>query len=74
MSPAESDALVFFGATGNLAGENVEVAAWRIVGPALGCSTPVHEHEPGAWGPLEADGLIARDAGWHCPSARAVAS
>ncbi len=51
MSPAASDALVFFGATGNLAGENVEVAAWRIVGPALGCSTPVHEHEPGAWGP-----------------------
>jgi Glucose-6-phosphate dehydrogenase, C-terminal domain len=49
-------------------------AAWRIVSPALGCSTPAHKYEPGTWDPPEADRLIARDGGWHCPSARAVAS
>ena len=45
----------------------------EAMGPALGCSTPAHDYEPGAWGPSGVDRLIARDGGWHCPSARAVA-
>jgi glucose-6-phosphate 1-dehydrogenase len=44
--------------------------AWRIVGPVLGKATPVHEYEPGTWGPKEADRLIAGDGGWHDPEMR----
>ena len=28
---------------------------------------PVHEYEPGTWGPREADELTADIGGWHCP-------
>ena len=30
-------------------------AAWAIVDPILGDATPVHEYEPGTWGPAAAD-------------------
>jgi glucose-6-phosphate 1-dehydrogenase len=43
-------------------------AAWRVVDQVLGNATPLHEHEPGTWGPLEADKLTARDGGWQDPS------
>jgi glucose-6-phosphate 1-dehydrogenase len=36
--------------------------AWRIVDPAIRANTPVHEYEPGTWGPKEAAGLVPR--GW----------
>jgi glucose-6-phosphate 1-dehydrogenase len=42
-------------------------SAWRIVQPILGDVAPVHEYEPGTWGPAEADALIASDGGWHNP-------
>ncbi len=42
-------------------------AAWQVVDPVLGNATPVHEYEPNAWGPAEADALIAADGGWHNP-------
>ena len=42
--------------------------AWRVVDPILGNVTPVHEYEQGSWGPVEADRIIARDGGWHCPA------
>ena len=42
-------------------------AAWRIVQPVLGNVVPVHEYEPGTWGPAAAD-AIAPDGGWHPPS------
>jgi glucose-6-phosphate 1-dehydrogenase len=42
-------------------------SAWRIVEPVLGNVTPVHEYEPGTWGPAEADALVAYDGGWHNP-------
>jgi glucose-6-phosphate 1-dehydrogenase len=42
-------------------------AAWRVVQPILGNSTPVHEYEPGTWGPAEAGRLIAGDGGWRNP-------
>lgn len=29
-------------------------AAWKVVEPVLGPVTPVHEYEPGTWGPIEA--------------------
>jgi glucose-6-phosphate 1-dehydrogenase len=42
-------------------------AAWRIVDPVLGSATPVHEYEPGTWGPAQADDLIEGAASWHEP-------
>ncbi len=41
--------------------------AWRIVDPILKAATPVHEYEPGSWGPAEADS-IAPPGGWQNPS------
>ena len=34
-------------------------AAWAVVQPILGLVTPVHEYEPGTWGPSEAEKLTA---------------
>lgn len=42
-------------------------SAWRVVEPVLGTATPIHEYDPGSWGPAEADALIAQDGGWHNP-------
>ena len=41
--------------------------AWRIVDPVLTKETPVHEYEPGTWGPAEARDLIAESSAWHDP-------
>jgi glucose-6-phosphate 1-dehydrogenase len=38
--------------------------AWRIVDPVLRDGIPVHEYEPGTWGPSEANTLVAPDGGW----------
>jgi glucose-6-phosphate 1-dehydrogenase len=43
-------------------------AAWRVVDPCLGQTTPVHEYAPGTWGPAEADYLVEGDEGWHRPT------
>jgi glucose-6-phosphate 1-dehydrogenase len=42
-------------------------AAWTIVEPILENGAPVHEYEPGMWGPAEADQLAADLGGWHNP-------
>jgi glucose-6-phosphate 1-dehydrogenase len=42
--------------------------AWRIVDPILGKATPIHEYEPGTWGPPQAEQLAAADGGWHNPT------
>jgi len=43
-------------------------SAWAVVDPILGPdTTPIHEYEPGTWGPPEADRFIARVGGWHNP-------
>jgi glucose-6-phosphate 1-dehydrogenase len=42
--------------------------AWRIVDPVLGDVAPLHEYEPGTWGPPEASALIATDGRWSDPS------
>jgi glucose-6-phosphate 1-dehydrogenase len=47
--------------------DGVEVA-WQIVEPILKTSTPVHEYEPGTWGPAEADKLPVNIGGWHAPT------
>ncbi|HJQ85727.1 MAG TPA: glucose-6-phosphate dehydrogenase [Candidatus Binatia bacterium] len=48
--------------------EDAVEAAWAVVEPILGSATPVHEYEPGTWGPAEAAGLTADIGGWHCPT------
>jgi glucose-6-phosphate 1-dehydrogenase len=43
-------------------------AAWSVVDPAIKAQIPVHEYDPGTWGPPEADALIAPET-WHDPVA-----
>ena len=50
------------------AGQGEVEAAWAVVQPVLGSATPVHEYEPGTWGPPEAASLTAGISGWHCPA------
>ena len=45
--------------------------AWRIVDPVLKASTPVHEYEPGSWGPKEVDGKVSPRGGWQNPTVKA---
>ena len=37
--------------------------AWRIVDPVIAANTPVHEYEPGSWGPAAAESLVP--GGWY---------
>ena len=48
--------------------EDAVEAAWAVVDPVLGDATPVHEYDPGTWGPAEADRLTAALEGWHDPA------
>ena len=41
--------------------------AWRIVDPVLKADTPVHEYEPGTWGPREVDAAVTPSGGWKNP-------
>jgi glucose-6-phosphate 1-dehydrogenase len=50
--------------------EDEVLAAWAIVEPLLRAPVPVHEYEPGSWGPAESDALIARDGVWDTPVVR----
>ncbi len=43
-------------------------AAWAIVQPILEAETPVHEYDPGTWGPGQADVLTQEVGGWHVPA------
>jgi glucose-6-phosphate 1-dehydrogenase len=58
----EGDATVF-------ARQDYVDESWRIVDPVLKAPTPVHEYEPGSWGPTEADRDVAPPGGWHNPTA-----
>ncbi len=44
-------------------------AAWSVVEPVLGSREPVHEYEPGTWGPAEARPIVSGETGWHDPKA-----
>jgi glucose-6-phosphate 1-dehydrogenase len=48
--------------------QDVVEAAWAIVDPVLHAPDPIHEYEPGSWGPSEADRLVAEVGGWNTPS------
>jgi len=48
--------------------EDAVEAAWAIVQPILGDVAPVHEYEPGGWGPTEAARLTEDIGGWRDPS------
>ena len=50
----------------HFAREDTVEEAWRIVEPVLGDATPVHEYDPGTWGPPEA-AKVAPPGGWHDP-------
>jgi glucose-6-phosphate 1-dehydrogenase len=41
--------------------------AWRIVDPVLRAATPVHEYEPGSWGPELANERVSPPGGWQNP-------
>jgi glucose-6-phosphate 1-dehydrogenase len=45
--------------------------AWRIVDPVLKADTPVHEYEPGSWGPTEVDQKVSPPRGWENPPVNA---
>ena len=42
-------------------------AAWRVVDPVLGSTTPLSEYEPNTWGPARVDQDLAPDGGWREP-------
>lgn len=42
--------------------------AWRIVDPVLKAGTPVHEYEPGTWGPKEVEDAVTPPGGWQDPA------
>jgi glucose-6-phosphate 1-dehydrogenase len=44
-------------------------AAWSVIEPLLHDGGPVHEYEPGTWGPAEADKILHSYEGWHNPKA-----
>jgi len=50
------------------AGEDGVETAWQVVDPILGTVTPLHEYEPGTWGPAEAQELGAAAGGWRDPA------
>jgi glucose-6-phosphate 1-dehydrogenase len=52
--------------------EDVVEESWRIVDPILGGTTPVHEYEPGTWGPPQADDLIRDVGAWNDPTAASL--
>lgn len=55
------------GDTTLFAREDYVEEAWRIVDPVLRAGTPVHEYEPGTWGPKEVAESILPPGGWHVP-------
>ena len=42
-------------------------AAWAVVNQVLSSSQPVHEYEPGTWGPSAATAIVAGEDDWHVP-------
>jgi len=56
----EGDPLLF-------AREDMVERAWEIVEPILHADAPLHEYEPGSWGPVAAAALPAAHGGWWDP-------
>jgi glucose-6-phosphate 1-dehydrogenase len=49
------------------AGQDGVEAAWAVVQPILGSVTPLHDYEPGSWGPPEGEELTTGICGCHDP-------
>jgi glucose-6-phosphate 1-dehydrogenase len=49
--------------------QDVVEAAWAVVDPLLQNPGELFEYEPGSWGPLQADQLVAEVGGWNTPLA-----
>jgi glucose-6-phosphate 1-dehydrogenase len=47
--------------------QDVVEAAWAIVDPVIHGPSPLYFYEPGTWGPVEADELVASVGGWNTP-------
>ena len=47
--------------------EDAVDAAWRVVDAVLEMRRPIHEYDPGTWGPAEADRLTGGLEGWRNP-------
>ena len=47
--------------------EDAVEAAWSVVDAVTDRSLPLHEYQPGTWGPPEADRLADDIGGWHNP-------
>jgi glucose-6-phosphate 1-dehydrogenase len=58
------------GDTTLFAREDYVEEAWRIVDPVLKSGTPIHEYDPGTWGPKEIDSRVSPPGGWHNPTVR----
>jgi glucose-6-phosphate 1-dehydrogenase len=50
--------------------EDAVEAAWAIVDPILGNTTPLEQYDPGSWGPQESVRLADDVGGWHDPEGR----
>ena len=75
--PAEMDAYervlgdAMIGDRSLFAREDYVEEAWRIVDPVLKSGTPVHEYEPGTWGPKEVGDSVTPPGGWQNPAVTA---
>ncbi|HXH37002.1 MAG TPA: glucose-6-phosphate dehydrogenase, partial [Thermoanaerobaculia bacterium] len=47
--------------------EDMVEAEWRVVDPLINHGLPVHDYDPGTWGPAEAQSVIAGGS-WHDPA------
>ncbi len=54
------------GSNAHFARQDYVEESWRVVDSVLDNATPVHEYEPGSWGPAEAD-AIGPPGGWYNP-------
>jgi glucose-6-phosphate 1-dehydrogenase len=53
--------------------QDVVEAAWAIVDPVIHGPSPLHQYQPGTWGPPEADRLVKEVGGWNTPTEQAGA-
>lgn len=69
MNLPSSDALVFFGATGDLANKKIFPALYAMErrGHLRGLATPVYEYQPGTLGPRGAETLSTGNCGCDSP-------
>jgi glucose-6-phosphate 1-dehydrogenase len=70
-----SDAIVLFGATGDLARALRKASRplhYLAIPPSLFApvveESAVHRYQRGSWGPVEADRIVERHGSWHDPA------